>query len=126
LDYSSSDDDIIKSDQAMFRHILRNLLTNAIKFTNGPGIITIQTSKTPAGVEVSVTDTGIGIEKSDQELLFRIDGNICSRPGTQNETGSGLGLILCSEFVEKMGGNILVDSLPGKGSRFTFTVPEKH
>jgi two-component system, sensor histidine kinase and response regulator len=113
----------ISADEDMFCHILRNLLTNAIKFTAGPGTITIEVSNTPESLRISVTDSGIGISKEDQERLFRIDGKIRSRPGTSNETGSGLGLILCREFLNMMGGTISVDSEPGKGSRFTFTLP---
>jgi two-component system, sensor histidine kinase and response regulator len=124
IDLITGHDLIIKTDEAMFCHILRNLLTNAIKFTEGPEIITIQAEPIPGAIEVSVTDKGIGISGQDMGRLFRIDGNISSRAGTRNETGSGLGLILCSEFVEKMGGSIRVESESGKGSRFTFTLPE--
>jgi len=113
----------IKTDEAMFCHILRNLLSNAIKFTKGPGSVTIYTTTKDGAVEVSVTDTGIGISESDMNNLFRVNGNIRSRPGTQKEAGSGLGLILCKEFVEKMGGAIRVESKQGKGSRFTFSLP---
>jgi signal transduction histidine kinase len=121
--HASSDKINVKTDGAMFSHILRNLLTNAVKFTPDDGIITILTEKSIKGVEVSVIDTGIGISKDDIGRLFKIDGNICSRPGTRNEAGSGLGLILCGEFIEKMGGTINVESEQGKGSRFTFTLP---
>jgi two-component system, sensor histidine kinase and response regulator len=115
----------INTDESMFCHILRNLLTNAIKFTEGPGVITVQAESIPGAIEVSVTDSGIGISEQDKSRMFRIDGNISSRVGTQNEVGSGLGLILCREFVEKMDGSIRVESESGKGSRFTFTLPAK-
>jgi two-component system, sensor histidine kinase and response regulator len=111
------------TDESMFCHILRNLMTNAIKFTEGPGMITIGVEQNNGSIEVSVTDTGIGISEQDMNRMFRIDGNISSRAGTRNESGSGLGLILCQEFVEKMGGSIRVESESGKGSRFTFTLP---
>lgn len=123
INYKASANIIIKTDAAMFSHILRNLLTNAVKFTKDSGVVTILAEKTFKGIEVSVIDTGIGISENDLALLFRIDGNIVSRRGTQNESGSGLGLILCGEFVEKMGGAIHVESEQGKGSRFTFILP---
>ena len=73
-------------------------------------------------VRVSVTDTGIGISAADLENLFRPD-QAKSTPGTMNEKGTGLGLMLCKEFVEKNGGKICAESAPGKGSSFHFTVP---
>jgi two-component system, sensor histidine kinase and response regulator len=124
IDLVSAHDIKIKTDEAMFCHILRNLLTNAIKFTEGPEVVTVQVESVPGAVEISVKDRGIGISEQDMGRMFRIDGNISSRAGTRNESGSGLGLILCGEFVEKMGGSIRVDSEIGKGSKFTFTLPE--
>jgi signal transduction histidine kinase len=124
IDYNASTKIKVKTDESMFCHILRNLLTNAIKFTRNPGTVTILVEKITGAIAVSVIDTGIGISVSDKSRLFRIDGNICSRKGTQNETGSGLGLILCKEFLDRMGGTIHVESEQGKGSRFTFTLPE--
>jgi two-component system, sensor histidine kinase and response regulator len=123
INYTSSGEIKVYTDEAMFLHVLRNLLTNAVKFTPRDGSVNILAEKSLKGVEVSVIDTGIGISKDDIDRLFKIDGNICSRTGTQNEAGSGLGLILCGEFVEKMGGAICAESEPGKGSRFTFTLP---
>jgi signal transduction histidine kinase len=113
----------VVTDEPMFCHILRNLLTNAVKFTESPGTITVNTKRTSGFVEISVTDTGIGISEDDLSRLFRIDGNISSRRGTKNEAGSGLGLILCGEFADKLGGNIKVESVLGKGSCFTITLP---
>jgi signal transduction histidine kinase len=123
IQFDHSGDLNFKTDEAMFNHILRNLLTNAVKFTEGPNTVTIKAVRTDGSVAVSVTDNGIGISEQDMDRLFRIDGSIASRPGTQNETGSGLGLILCAEFVKKMGGTISVESQEDKGSRFTFIVP---
>jgi two-component system, sensor histidine kinase and response regulator len=116
----------VNTDEAMFCHVLRNLLTNAIKFTEGPGVVTIEAEQADGAIRMSVTDTGIGISEQDKSRMFRIDGNISSRAGTRNEIGSGLGLILCREFVEKMGGSIRVESESGKGSKFTFTLPALH
>jgi two-component system, sensor histidine kinase and response regulator len=124
INYRASANINIKTDEAMFSHILRNLLTNAVKFTKDSGVVTILAEKTSKGLELSVIDTGIGISENDKALLFRIDGNIASRRGTQNEAGSGLGLILCKEFIDKMGGTIRVESQQGKGSCFKFTLPE--
>jgi len=125
INYTSSSQITVKTDEVMFCHILVNLMTNAIKFTKDSGTVTVHTQKKSGAVEVSVIDTGIGISKKDKDNLFKIDGNIGSRPGTRNETGSGLGLILCQEFVDKMGGTIWVDSKQDKGSKFTFTLPAK-
>jgi signal transduction histidine kinase len=73
-------------------------------------------------VEISVSDTGIGIDKETISKLFRIDANI-SKPGTDNEKGTGLGLFLCKEFIEKHGGRIWVESEEGRGSTFRFCLP---
>ena len=114
----------IMTDEAMFCHILRNLMSNAIKFTKSGGTVTIQTDRRLNAFAVSVIDDGIGISKADKSCLFRIDGKVSSRPGTSNEAGSGLGLILCKEFIDKMGGSICARSEPGKGSKFTFVLPQ--
>lgn len=113
----------IMTDEAMFCHILRNLMTNAIKFTKSGGTVTIQTDTRPCAFAISVIDDGVGISKADKLRLFRIDGKVSSRPGTSNEAGSGLGLILCKEFIDKMGGSICVQSEPDKGSKFSFILP---
>jgi signal transduction histidine kinase len=83
----------------------------------------VSASENKEYIEVSVTDTGVGIEEKYIPLLFRID-NKYSTPGTNNETGTGLGLILCREFVEKHKGKIWVESEINKGSRFIFTLPK--
>ncbi len=123
LAFTSDENIVVKTDEDMFCHILRNLLTNALKFTPSNGRVTVVTGKSGDGIEVSVSDTGIGISEQDKGRIFRIDGNISSRPGTENETGSGLGLILCKEFIDKMGGTIRVESRLGEGSRFSFWLP---
>jgi len=113
----------LMTDVDMFCNVLINLMTNAIKFTKKSGTVTLSTHKTHGNIEVSVSDTGIGISPNDIGNLFRIDGNIGSQSGTQDESGSGLGLILCKEFIDKMGGTIRAESEPDKGSKFTFTLP---
>ena len=101
---------------------MRNLLTNAIKFTPQQGKITISASLHPTYTEITVTDTGVGISKEIKTKLFSIGKNITSR-GTENEKGSGLGLNLCKEFVEKHGGKIWAESELEKGSEFKFAIP---
>jgi len=108
----------LSSDKDMFKTILRNLLNNAIKFTPVGGKVEIFAKKQGNLVEISVKDNGIGIESDDLNYLFRIDKNLKSREGTNNEKGSGLGLILCKEFTDKLGGSISVESTVSKGTVF--------
>ena len=117
-----SDDILIESDQDMLETILRNLLSNAIKFTPVSGTVSVKVMQKNNLVEISVSDTGIGIEENDKQKLFRIDSKLQSREGTENETGSGLGLILCKEFVDKLGGTIWAESEIGNGTTFKFTI----
>ena len=116
---------IVYADDMMLDSTLRNLLSNAIKFTNRGGKVEITAKTCPdsESVCVSLTDTGIGMSRELQEKLFRIDQNV-SRKGTEGESSSGLGLLLCKEFIEKNGGRIWVESEPGKGSVFSFTTPK--
>jgi len=110
------------ADRNMLSCIVRNLLTNAIKFTSQGGNIRVTACATATGLEISVQDDGIGIPEAHMPTLFRIDSRH-STLGTNKETGTGLGLILCKEFVEKHGGTIQVESQVGQGSRFFFTLP---
>jgi signal transduction histidine kinase len=103
--------------------VVRNLLSNAIKFTREGGSITI-TITASSMVTVSVEDTGVGMPASTVQKLFQL-GNRISTLGTAKEKGTGLGLILCKDFVEKNGGTIHVESTEGVGSRFYFTIPTK-
>jgi|GEM_PF-1297615 len=114
--------DAVLADRSMLNTVLRNLVTNAIKFTANNGTITITTILKPAFLEFAVTDTGIGIEPEHLSNLFGLDCGLSKR-GTANEKGTGLGLILCREFVELQHGNIWVESELGKGSSFIFTLP---
>lgn len=117
-----SDQIIVSADQDMLKTILRNLVSNALKFTSTNGKVEIRAISRPDKIEITVNDTGTGIKKDDLDKLFKIGSN-CSQQGTQNEKGTGLGLILCREFVEKHGGRIWVESEVGKGSSFSFTLP---
>ena len=110
------------ADGDMISTVMRNLISNAIKFTAPGGSIILSAVEVQNEIKVSVKDNGVGISKASVEKLFRIDENFSTR-GTQNEQGTGLGLILCKEFIEKHGGTIWVESEPGKGTIFFFTVP---
>lgn len=110
-------------DKAMIGTILRNLLSNAIKFTGYHGEVVVTAEKKPSEVNISVSDNGVGMSKNTIGKLFRIDQNLSTK-GTSNELGTGLGLILCKEFVDKHGGKICAESEIGKGSKFTFTIPK--
>lgn len=112
------------ADSKMLRAVLINLLTNAIKFTPKGGKITLSTQIIENFVEISISDTGVGMSQNDLSKLFRIDVHHTT-VGTANETGTGLGLILCKELVEKNGGTIWAESELGKGSNFKFTLPLK-
>ena len=116
------EDEIVFVDDSLTKTILRNLLTNAIKFTHPNGKVIVSTQKKEDYLEISVTDTGIGINPKNLDKIFRIDSKFTSL-GTDKEKGTGLGLILCKEFVELQDGNIRVESELGKGSKFTFTLP---
>ena len=100
--------------------IVRNLMANAIKFNMRGGSISIREKRVGDHVEISVTDSGVGIKSSDLKKLFNAQTHF-SNLGTQDEKGSGIGLLLTKEFIEKNGGSIWVTSELGKGSTFTFT-----
>ena len=112
----------VSADKAMIKTILRNLISNGIKFTHPNGKITIAAEEKTDQLIVSVGDNGVGISKDRLETLFRIDES-SSTPGTQKEKGSGLGLILCEEFVKKNNGKIWAESEVGIGTTFYFSLP---
>jgi len=109
-------------DKEMISSALRNLITNAIKFTNPGGTVEIKAEKIGQELKITVDDNGIGMDENELAKLFRIDQSY-SRPGTQNEQGTGLGLILCKEFIGIHKGSIWAESEAGQGSRFCFTIP---
>ena len=110
-------------DSEMTDTIVRNLLTNAIKYTPDNGTITVSSRKNNNFIEISIQDTGIGISQQILEKLFHINERNVSTKGTKGEKGTGLGLILCKEFTEKQGGKIWVESKVETGSVFYFSVP---
>lgn len=111
------------ADVNLLQTVFRNLLTNAIKFTPDFGKIIIKSNEDESKTEISVIDTGVGINKDIRDKLFRIDTKITTS-GTSNEVGTGLGLILCKEFIEIHGGKIWIESEEGKGSEFKFIIPK--
>jgi signal transduction histidine kinase len=116
---------MVFADLNMIDIVFRNLLSNAIKFTEDKGNIEIRISRKEYMKLISIKDTGIGMNSNIKNNLFKIDKS-SSRTGTADELGTGLGLIICRELIEKNGGNIWVESEMGKGSTFFFTLPENH
>ena len=110
-------------DETMIESVIENLVTNAIKFTPRKGSIKISSKELPDAYQISVSDTGVGISEENLQKLFRMDIHF-TEYGTEREKGSGLGLLLCKEHVQKNGGKIWVESEEGKGSTFYFTVPK--
>jgi len=120
---------IVNADKDMLTTIMRNLISNAIKFTPKEGEITIKahliTNENKQNyVQISVKDSGIGIAKEKLARLFILSEDVSTK-GTEGEAGTGLGLTLCKEFVEKHGGKIWVESEERQGSTFSFTLPVK-
>ena len=112
----------VYADRNMINSVLQNLISNAIKFTERGGEVTVSTCTYDHTVEISVRDNGVGITPENLEKLFRIDQNL-STPGTEDEEGTGLGLVLCKEMIEKHEGRIWAESELGRGSAFYFTLP---
>jgi signal transduction histidine kinase len=114
---------IAKADSNMLKIIMRNLISNALKFTQNGGKIEISSHKSKKGfITIEVADNGIGISEEIAANLFH-SNNHSSTKGTQNEQGTGLGLLLCREFIERHGGNLSIESYQGQGSTFKFTIP---
>ncbi len=110
------------ADANMINTVVRNLLTNALKFTPKSGKINVKAFSDTDKIFVSITDNGVGMDQPTLQKLFRID-EFHNSVGTSGETGTGLGLIICQEFVNRHKGTISVQSEPGKGSTFTFSLP---
>ncbi len=109
----------VSADKDVLNLVLRNLLLNAIKYTPQNGAVSIEAVGLDLGIEVSIHDNGVGMM---EEVLSRLSqNNFYSTKGTANETGTGLGLMLCKEFLKKMGSRMYIESEQGKGSTFSFT-----
>jgi|GEM_PF-1718700 len=123
IEIITDDSHLVYSDRSMFDSIMQNLISNSVKFSKNFSKIEIYTRKiSPDFLQVNVKDNGIGIAKENFSKIFSIDSHF-STYGTSNEEGTGLGLILCKELVEKQGGKIGFESEKGAGSTFSFTVP---
>lgn len=116
------EDILLTADEKMLRTVVRNLISNALKFTPKGGLVRVNARLEQDHVEVTFTDSGVGMNTETLEKLFKIESSFSTR-GTENERGTGLGLLLCKEFVEKHGGKIGGFSEKGKGSTFKFTIP---
>ncbi|MCB1907876.1 MAG: HAMP domain-containing protein [Rhodocyclaceae bacterium] len=112
----------LHADERKFKQVLLNLLSNAVKFTPDGGAVTVTGKRVEAGVEIAVADTGIGIAPQDQETVFEEFRQV-GRSYTHKQEGTGLGLALTRRIVELHGGRIWLESVPGKGSTFTFLLP---
>lgn len=112
---------IVSADKNMLETILRNLMSNALKFTSQNGKIELKAIERKNEIEISIADNGIGIDDNDVDKIFKVGASYTKR-GTQNEKGTGLGLLLCKEFVEKHNGRIWVESQINVGSVFRFTI----
>ena len=110
------------ADKNLLSIILRNLVSNAIKFTYKKGNVSIKSRKLGKYIEIEIADTGIGIDPKCIEKIFDVDSKLTTK-GTNNEEGTGFGLALCKEFAEMNKGKIWVESGLGKGSSFIFTIP---
>lgn len=118
-------EEIVYADPNMIGTVIRNLISNALKFTQNGGQIVIRTQQKVDMVEFSISDNGKGILPDDLKRIFEDQGHHTTK-GTANETGSGLGLLLAKDFIKRNNGIIWVESKPGKGSLFAFTLPLKH
>lgn len=122
IELEADENHIIYSDREMSQTVIRNLLTNAIKFSHPSSKITVSTRKTNDLIQFEIIDAGIGIEKENIPRLLSLDDKFTVL-GTRDEKGSGLGLILCKEFIEINGGEIWLESEYGQGTTFYFTLP---
>ena len=120
--YEQVDTDVqVYADENMLRTIVRNLLMNALKFTDAGGEVRVAAKKSGEQIRICVIDSGVGMDAATLEKISSAQGH--TESGTRGEKGSGLGLLLCRDFIERNGGQLEVSSTPGKGSRFCFTLP---
>ena len=123
LENRIADNISIFADYNSISTVIRNLVSNAIKFSNENGTVTLNAQQHDGSIHISIADNGVGVDPENMDKLFKIEENFTTR-GTHQEAGTGLGLIICKEFVEKNGGSIVVNSKVGKGTIFTITLPE--
>ena len=121
LEIKPVDDITVFADRNMLFTVMRNLINNAVKFTPEKGKITVGIERNMQLAKVWVKDTGVGIAKEKQELVFEMANG--SSSGTSGETGKGLGLFFCKEFVKMNQGDIYIESKTGKGTTISFTIP---
>jgi signal transduction histidine kinase len=117
-----SRDYLVYADQDMIDTVLRNLISNAIKYTRMGGKVKVSAKTNTNNIEITVADNGVGIAPNKQTEIFEIDKRT-NTSGTENEEGTGLGLIICKDFLARNGGQIWVESSMEKGSKFTFSLP---
>ena len=117
-------DSVVQTDPDLLAAVLRNLSANAVKFTPSGGSVTLLAQRVEHGVRFECRDTGIGIPPEIREHLFRIDRRAV-RSGTEGESSSGLGLLLCQDYVTRLGGELELSSTPGVETRFWFTIPSR-
>lgn len=122
IEFDQADEFTVFADENMISVVLRNLVSNALKFSYGGSKIELKLTRKDKFIEFGIKDEGTGIRKDELDQLFKI-GSSVAKSGTENEQGTGIGLILSKEFIEKNGGRIVAESEFGKGSRFTFTLP---
>lgn len=122
VDMGRVESTMIDADHQVFGVVIRNLINNAIKFTESGGHVHVATRNVGRRCEIRVSDTGVGIPPETVKLLFRAE-DIVSTPGTGGEGGTGLGLLLCHELLKKSGGTLIVESETGVGSTFRFSLP---
>ncbi|MFH0736235.1 MAG: ATP-binding protein [bacterium] len=110
-------------DENMLKSVIQNLINNSIKFTPEDGKITILVSERDGFHEISVLDTGVGISRENCSKIFSFE-TLNTTKSTNGEKGTGLGLLICKEFIERTDGKIWVNSELGRGTEFTFTIPK--
>ena len=125
LVYQANPSAEVFADSTMLHSIVQNLVGNALKFTPAEGRVTIQTEEQDTMIQVSVIDTGVGVSPDKLAGLFEVMAGRTT-DGTSGEKGTGLGLLLCKDFVEKHGGRVWVDSVMGQGAAFHFTLPKAY
>ena len=114
---------IVYADKVMLNVIINKLLSNAVKYSQRGGAVSVDSSLMDDMVEISIEDKGVGIEMEKLESIFKLDNPYPKTVGTENEGGTGLGLLICNELVSKIGGKIWIDSKKNQGTKVTFTVP---